>query len=52
VIYTIEDLKWFEKHSTSPLTGLVLPSKQLVINIELREEIQQYANSKHNLEVS
>jgi len=45
-------LKWFEQHSTSPLTGLVLPSKHLVSNFELREQIQQYANSKHNVEVS
>lgn len=45
-------LKWFEQHSTSPLTGLVLPSKQLVANIEVRQQIQQYANSKHNVEVS
>ena len=45
-------LKWFEQHSTSPLTGLVLPSKQLVSNIELKEQIMQYANSKHNVEVS
>jgi len=45
-------LKWFEQHSTSPLTGLVLPSKQLVSNIELKEQIQEYANSKDNVEVS
>lgn len=45
-------LKWFEQHSTSPLTGLVLASKQLVPNIELKEQIQEYANSKHNVEVS
>ena len=38
-------LKWFERHSTSPLTGLVLPSKQLVQNYELKEQILQYANS-------
>ena len=42
-------LKWFERHSTSPLTGLVLPSKHLLSNIELKEQIQQYAISKHNL---
>lgn len=45
-------LKWFERHSTSPLTGLILPNKQLVSNIELKEQIQEYANSKHNVEVS
>ena len=45
-------LKWFEQHSTSPLTGLVLLSKQLVSNIELKEQIQEYAKSKHNVEVS
>ena len=45
-------LKWFENHSTSPLTGLILPNKQLVSNIELKEQIQEYANSKHNVEVS
>jgi len=45
-------LKWFAQHSTSPLTGLVLPSKQLVSNIELKEQIEEYANSKHNVEVS
>ena len=45
-------LKWFEQHSTSPLTGLVLPSKQLVQNFELKEQILQYANSQGNIEVS
>ena len=45
-------LKWFEHHSTSPLTGLTLPSKDLVQNSELKEKIQEYANSKHNVEVS
>ena len=45
-------LKWFEKHSTSPLTGLVLPSKQLVSNIELKEQIMQYANAKDSLVIS
>ena len=45
-------LKWFNQHSTSPLTGLVLPSKQLVQNFELKEQILQYANSQQNVEVS
>lgn len=44
--------KWFEQHSTSPLTGLVLSSKQLVPNIELKEQILQYANSQDNVIVS
>ena len=45
-------LKWFEQHNTSPLTGLVLPSKQLVLNIELKEQIQEYANTKENVVIS
>ena len=45
-------LKWFEQHSTSPLTGLVLPNKQLVQNFELKEQIKEYTKSKENLVVS
>lgn len=41
-------LKWFEEHSTSPLTGLILSSKNLVSNIELKEKIMQYVSFKSN----
>jgi hypothetical protein len=39
-------LRWFEDNSTSPLTGLVLPNKELVQNVELKEQILQYTNLK------
>ncbi|KAL1500530.1 hypothetical protein AB1Y20_013186 [Prymnesium parvum] len=40
--------KWLETHCTSPLTGRVMPSKQLIPNHRLRQIIQSlgYANTQ------
>ena len=45
-------LKWFEQHNTSPLTGLVLTSKNLLSNIELKEKITEYAEKHQNIVIN
>lgn len=44
----INILQWFEINNTSPLTGLSLPTKDLVSNVELKEMIEEYFKNKHN----
>jgi len=38
--------RWFQQHSTSPLTGLPLASKALLPNTDLREDIEAFYAAK------
>ncbi len=38
--------RWFESHKTSPVTGLILRSKELRPNISLRSLISEYRSKR------
>jgi len=36
--------KWLQKHDTSPLTGLLLPNKKIVPDLELKKKIESFVS--------